>query len=244
MLPILYQSHDLVLYSYPLLMGLGWGVAYQVFFSRADIPKKYGLLLFWGIFISSWIGSKVFFYLTSTSSSESMILTDASFWTGGGFVFYGGLIFVLIYLGLYKLLKFPLSLQTLWSMLPALTLGHAIGRLGCLLAGCCYGAVTDWWWGIELHGAHRHPTQLLEAVGLFILSICLIKMKAGRRSFALYFLGYGILRFVVELLRGDEIRGIWGPLTPSQWISLGLIILGCGLFSFRKFMKLSFSKPN
>lgn len=243
MLPILYQNHDLILYSYPLLMGLGWGVAYQVFFSKADIPKKYGLILFWGIFVSAWIGSKLFFYLTSATSSEFMLLSEVSFWTGGGFVFYGGLIFVLLYLALYKLLKFPLSLQTLWSMLPALTFGHAIGRIGCLLAGCCYGAITDWWWGIDLHGSHRHPTQILEAAGLFILSFGLLKMKAGPRSFAFYFVGYGVLRFFVELLRGDGIRGQWGPMTPSQWVSIGLIVLGLGLSFSRQFKYLSFFKP-
>jgi phosphatidylglycerol:prolipoprotein diacylglycerol transferase len=243
MLPILFQNHDLILYSYPLLMGLGWGVAYQVFFSRVQISPIYGQLLFWGIFLSSWIGSKLFFYFTTTPNYKNDLLLEPSFWTGGGFVFYGGLLFALVFLGLYKLLKFPLTVQNLWAMLPALTLGHAIGRIGCFLAGCCYGSETSAWWGIHLHGANRYPTQLIESLGLFIISFYLFKSRASQKSFSVYFIGYGILRFGIELLRGDEIRGFWGSLTPSQWISLFLISLGFILLLSKQFGRLQFLQP-
>jgi len=243
MLPILFQNHDLILYSYPLLMGLGWGVAYQVFFSRVQIRPIYGQFLFWGIFLSSWIGSKLFFYFTSTTEYKNALLFEASFWTGGGFVFYGGLLFALVFLGLYKLLKFPLTVQNVWAMLPALTLGHAIGRIGCLLAGCCYGIETSAWWGIHLHGANRYPTQLIESLGLFVISFYLLRSRASLKSFSVYFIGYGVLRFGIELLRGDEIRGLWGPLTPSQWISLGLILLGFFLLIHQKIGKLQSLQP-
>lgn len=242
MLPILYQNRDLILYSYPLLMGLGWGIAYQVFFASADVKTKYAQILFWGIFISSWMGSKLFFYLTTESLNDQEILTQASFWTGGGFVFYGGFIFVMLFLAIYKLLRLPLNLNTLWAMLPAVTLGHAIGRIGCLLAGCCFGKETDLWWGIELHGAHRHPTQALESIGLLIISAFLLKSKRSLSSFAIYFLGYGLLRFSIEVLRGDEIRGLWGLFTPSQWISLLLIVTGLILFIYNKFYRLGIAK--
>ena len=243
MLPILYQNHDLILYSYPLLMGLGWGVAYQLFFAKADITPKYGQILFWGIFLSSWIGSKLFFYFTTESINQQDILSQASFWTGGGFVFYGGLIFALLFLGIYKILKLPLTMQTLWAMLPAVTLGHAIGRIGCLLAGCCFGSKTDLWWGIELHGSHRHPTQVLESLGLFLLAFLMFKARASIKSFAVYFMGYGIIRFGIEMLRGDEIRGMWGPLTPSQWISMVMILGGFILLGLKNFRQLAKLKP-
>ena len=84
-------------------MGLGWGVAYQLFFAKVDIGQKYSQFLFWGIFLSSWLGSKLFFYFTSDSGQTGNILSQASFWTGGGFVFYGGLIFALIFIAAYKL---------------------------------------------------------------------------------------------------------------------------------------------
>jgi len=221
-------------------MGIGWGIAYQLFFAKADLKPKYGQLLFWGIFISAWIGSKVFFYLTTQDLSDQGLLTQGSFWTGGGFVFYGGLIFGLLFLALYKLCRLPLTLQTLWAILPALTAGHAIGRIGCLLAGCCFGSETEAWWGIHLHGASRHPTQILESLGLSLLLIYLLKARRSVGSFAVYFLGYGVLRFGVESLRGDSIRGLWGILTPSQWISIFMMLIGASLIVSPKFKTLKF----
>lgn len=237
MLPILFQSPELILYSYPLLMGLGWGIGYQVFFAKIpeNYPRWQAQLLFWGCFVFAWIGAKFLFLLTIPNNLFLGLLTESTFWTGGGFVFYGGLLGGLFFLFLFRyIFKLRLDAQIFWPIIPALSLGHGIGRIGCLLAGCCFGEVTDAWWGVYLHGAHRHPTQLLEAMGLLALGIYSLKRKKAASSLASdYLLGYGFLRFGVELLRGDEIRGEWGVLTPSQWISLGLILAGL-ILKFRK----------
>lgn len=232
MLPILYQSPEFTLYSYPLLMGIGWGMGYQIFFSEEKRSSLESKILFWGIFISAWIGAKLLFLLT-TDHLPANIITQTSFWTGGGFVFYGGLIGAIIFLALFNLWK-RLSSSDLYPMVLALTIGHGIGRLGCFLAGCCFGSETDWWWGVHLHGADRHPTQLLEALGLFALGLYIHKNKNNSRSLMVYLISYGLLRFVVELLRGDEIRGQWGFLTPSQWISIVLIFIGISLLFISK----------
>ncbi len=229
-------------------MGLGWGVAYQLFFSRIDLAGKLAQLLFWGIFVFAWIGSKLFFLLNSTHDRAGSLASDLSFWTGGGFVFYGGLLFGLGFVGLWRM-RWPLSLKTLWALLIALTFGHAIGRIGCFLAGCCYGAPTTWAWGIFLHGTHRHPTQLLEAFALLVLGWVLVKAHERKAAVSLYFISYGVIRFVIEILRGDEIRGLWGPLTPSQWISLLLILGGIfinkfGLLGKVETFKSSFAKKD
>jgi phosphatidylglycerol:prolipoprotein diacylglycerol transferase len=237
MLPILYQSDSFILYSYPLMMGLGWGIAYQIFF--ALIPPELGRsraqLLFWGIFLSAWLGAKALFLLTIPSEISQTLLREASFWTGGGFVFFGGLLAGVAFVLLYRLSGLYLSPGVLWAMLPALVFGHALGRVGCFLAGCCFGKVTDWWWAVPMAGEHRHPTQLIEALGLFILGAYLLRSKRGKLwLLGCYFLSYGLLRFGVETLRGDLIRGSWGQLTPSQWISLGLMASGAiFLFKFR-----------
>ena len=231
MLPILFQSNNLIIYSYPLLMGLGWGIAYQIYFGLLgeSVPRKQGMFLYWGIFLSSWIGAKVLFYLTLPSGSES-ILTNSNFWLGGGFVFYGGLLGGMIFLLALLLLKFPLNTNNFWPVLPALTMGHAIGRIGCLLAGCCFGKETDFFWGIFLHGHYRHPTQLLEALFLFGMSFHLLKSKKPKAILLTqYFCAYGVQRFIIEMLRGDAIRGYWWALTPSQWISIFLVVLGVTL---------------
>lgn len=232
MFPILYQSPDLILYSYPLLMGIGWGVGYQIFFSLVQISRLKAQALFWGIFLSAWLGAKLLFVLTS---GETSYLTSASFWTGGGFVFFGGLLAGAAFLGLFKVAYRSLKLEQLWPILPALTIGHAIGRVGCLLAGCCFGKPTNLFWGIYLHDHNRHPTQLLESLGLFILGAYLLKSKKSKTTLVTtYLLAYGSLRFLIEGLRGDAIRGQWGYITPSQAISLTMIILGLALFKYRK----------
>lgn len=229
MLPVLYSSQDFILYSYPLLMGLGWGVAYQVFMSLwpESSSRFHAQILFWGSFIFSWVGAKLLFLITLPQELSQLYLTDTSFWTGGGFVFYGGLIGGLVFLLIYKAFKLPLHAQNFWPIVPAITFGHAIGRIGCFLAGCCYGKPTEWWWGVFLHEAYRHPTQILESLGLLLLGFYLLKAKLSiKRKASDYLIWYGLVRFGVEILRGDAVRGEWGLLTPSQWISLAFILAG------------------
>jgi phosphatidylglycerol:prolipoprotein diacylglycerol transferase len=222
-------------------MGLGWGVGYQIFFSHIDpaFSKIKAQLLFWGIFLFAWIGAKVLFYLTYPKDDTSFI-SQMSFWTGGGFVFYGGFIGALIFLGAYKIFDRKFQARDLWPLLPALAFGHGIGRIGCLLAGCCFGKPTSFFWGIYLHDHYRHPTQLLEAIGLFIIGFYLLKSKAPRiLLIGHYLISYGILRLVIESLRGDVVRGLWGPLSPSQWVSYVLVVAGTSVIFLNKNKRLS-----
>lgn len=231
MLPILFQNNSFILYSYPLFMGLGWGIGYQIFFEF--LPETFTRLraqiLFWGLFVFAWLGAKIFFLYTVPHDLSASLMQESSFWLGGGFVFYGGFLGGLFYLLILKGLKFPLDRKILLSIIPALTIGHAVGRFGCFLAGCCYGKETDWWWGIPLHGAHRHPTQLLEFLFLLSLGIYSLRSKS-KHLISTYLVCYGLIRLFIEALRGDLIRGEWGMLTPSQWISLALV--GAGAFIF------------
>lgn len=234
MLPILFQSNGIVFYSYPLFMGLGWGIAYQILFELlpADFTRFRAQVLFWGVFAFTWIGAKFFFLYTIPVELSSSLVQETSFWLGGGFVFYGGFFGGLLYLAILKGLRFPVSKEILWPMVPALTIGHAVGRFGCFLAGCCYGKETEFFWGIHLHGAQRHPTQLLEFFLLLSLGVYLLRSQASKKLLiSVYLVSYGVIRIFIEVLRGDEIRGMWGPLTPSQWISLGLIIAGVFIYS-------------
>jgi phosphatidylglycerol:prolipoprotein diacylglycerol transferase len=236
MLPILYQNRDLILYSYPLLMGLGWGIGYQIFFANLapSLSKLRAQFLFWGIFVCAWLGAKLLFYFTYPKD-KILLLDQVSFWTGGGFVFYGGFIGALVFLVLYKLIDKKFMAADLWPMLPALAIGHGIGRIGCLLAGCCYGKPTDLFWGIYLHDHYRHPTQLLEAVGLLTLGVYLLTSKASRTLLISHYLVvYGLLRLGIEGLRGDVVRGHWGALSPSQWISIILILAGISCWKANK----------
>jgi phosphatidylglycerol:prolipoprotein diacylglycerol transferase len=232
MLPILLETPSFILYSYPLMFGLAWGVGYQILLAyQAELKlstiKIYLLLL--TMFTSSWVGAKLFFLYTLPVSYRNDLATESSFWMGGGLVFLGGLIFALIAFFIWKKAT-GFSFKYAFPMLLALVWGHAIGRLGCLLAGCCYGATTKLPWAIHLHGENRHPTQAYEIILLvftaIVLSMDYKRFQNVTRSLLIYFSLYGLGRFIIEIFRGDEIRGQWGPFTPSQWVGLVMFVFG------------------
>lgn len=123
-------------------------------------------------------------------------------------------------------------------IVPAIPLAHAIGRIGCFLAGCCYGRIVDTPISVCYHnpiggapvGVPVFPIQLVEsACNILVFVILLIytrkRLKAGSVLF-LYAILYGIERFCLEYFRADEIRGIFLGLSTSQWISIAMIIFG------------------
>ena len=110
-----------------------------------------------------------------------------------------------------------------------ITIAHGFGRVGCFMAGCCYGIETDSWLGVQFpHLAHAvYPTQLFEALFLFALSAILFYIAIKKRSaytLPLYLLSYGIFRFCLEFLRGDNRGELLSSLSPSQWFSIIAII--------------------
>ena len=122
---------------------------------------------------------------------------------------------------------------------PAIAAGHALGRIGCLLGGCCFGCEWHGPWAITYTdpmapASHpsvpRHPVPLYEAFGLIVLALAfaLWPMKRvgdGRRALA-YVALYAVLRFSVELLRGDAVRGLaFGLVSTSQLVSLAFFAL-------------------
>lgn len=241
MLPILIETSWLTLFSYPLFMGLGWGSAYaftRYIFEKYELSGRGLPLLFIAMFVSSWIGAKVFFLWFSASDKFSQYLYADNFWLGGGFVFYGGFIFSLITYFMLTIAFKKLEFRHSKYLAPGLALGHAIGRIGCFLTGCCFGEVCDLPWAIHMHGFERHPVQLYEAAGLFVLFWLMLRMlkqqQSNIRVFCTYILFYSSLRFVVEFFRGDIVRGIHTySLSTSQWVSLALI--GLTLIAWQKF---------
>lgn len=212
------------IYSYPLMVGMAWALGYIISHylnKKQEKPLRGFDFLFFCLFLFSFLGSKLTFLFTSGEYSSLAI--NSSFWLGGGFVFYGGAILAGLCLYLYKYI-FKVSVQDFYVFLPALCIAHGVGRVGCFLAGCCYGETTQVFWSVFLHGAHRHPTPLYETIFLFLLGLFLYHQFQQRKDalFIKYLIGYASWRFMVEFFRGDILRGVYGELSFSQYISLVL----------------------
>lgn len=145
---------------------------------------------------------------------------------------FGGVIgFLIPYFIMRKNVKFDITPILIVAPI-CITLGHGIGRIGCFLAGCCYGKETDSWIGIDFPNdglGKVIPTQLIEAIFLFLLTIVMVILliiKEFKYNFLVYLGSYAIFRFVIEFYRGDE-RGVALILSPSQ---IWCIIIILGLF--------------
>ena len=176
----------------------------------------------------------------------------------GDITFLGGLIGgVATFLGLYFLYMYVIRPKnsvkffsgemnaTLTDALPFIPIGivvaHALGRLGCFFAGCCYGKPTDAWFGLPCAAGYDGnviPTQLFEMFFLLILAavmaVLFYKYKFNY-NFAVYCIAYGIWRFVLEFFRNDH-RGqfLGSALTPSQIWSIVLVVFGIFYFYLYK----------
>lgn len=228
-------------------MGLSWGVGYYLtkyLFEKKNEDTSGLVALFIGIFITSWIGAKVFFLVFSSNNKIYQYMYANYFWLGGGFVFYGGLLFGLAYYLIYSCYFKKIDFKKSYLLAPGLIFGHAIGRVGCFLTGCCYGSQCALPWKVYMDGMFRHPVQLYEAFALFALGYFSLKWidreDAHQKVLSNYLLYYSILRFVVEFFRGDEIRGIyWLSLSTSQLVSVALF----GIAAVLKLREILKSRP-
>ncbi len=133
---------------------------------------------------------------------------------------------------------------------PSITIAHAFGRLGCTFAGCCHGAETDAWYGIwmytnEFGHAKVVPTQLFECLFLVALTAIMLVLYFRFKfnyNFGVYAIAYGIWRCVIEIFRDDYRGSFIGSLSPSQFWSIIMIILGVGYFFLQYFVLSKFMK--
>lgn len=142
-----------------------------------------------------------------------------------GFVFYGGFIGIVIAFYIYCR-QFKLSFGRVMELIaPAVPLFHFFGRIGCYTAGCC-------------GGVNGFPLQFVEAAGNLVIFIVIIYIQDKHpefpKTFPLYIIIYGCMRFVIEFFRGDPERGFVGPLSVSQWIAIVLIVFALRIIFYKK----------
>lgn len=161
-----------------------------------------------------------------------------------GFVVYGGIIAGALSAMVYCRRKKLVFMDYFNLVAPCIALAQGFGRIGCFLAGCCYGKTTSSFLGVVFPegslapaGVRVLPTQLFSSAGDFLIVLILLiydkKRPRSGNTGALYLLLYGAGRFVLEFLRADE-RGAVGILSTSQLISIFVIALAVYLIVGRK----------
>ena len=226
------------IHGYGLMIAIGIIAAFTVSSRRA---KKVGLddeaIWTMGLIavIFGFVGAKLLYYLTILPDiiKDPSILKNFS----GGLVIYGGIIGGLLSAWIYCRRKKYSFLSYADVVLPTVALAQGFGRIGCFLAGSCYGKVTDGPLYIVFtnsdyapNGVHLIPTQLissaLDFLNFAVLSVIFRKQreKTGVTTVC-YLLFYCTGRFIIEFFRGDLARGSVGVLSTSQFISILVAVL-------------------
>lgn len=247
MLPKLFSIGPFTVYSYGLMTAIGIFAAIglgEYLMKKIKLAEE-GFLLGMGIacVIGGYACSKILFWLTTLPEiiENPRLLLDFS----GGYVVYGGLIGGVLTGYLYCRKKGTDFWKVFDLAVPAVALAQFFGRIGCFLAGCCYGKPTESVCGVVFHNSlyapadeKLFPIQLVSS-GLnllnFIFLYFLWKKMRGRAGVtgAAYIITYSIGRFFLEYFRGDLERGSVGVLSTSQFIAIFTLLIGFVMMFFR-----------
>ena len=238
-----------IFHMYGLMIAVGILACFCVFTlcsKKFKVEDKFIDFVFFNAIVAIGLG---FGAAALFQATYNYIENPAGGFKFGGITFIGGLIggvasFLIGYAIFRKRYKGRIS--DILSIAPcSILIAHAFGRIGCFFAGCCHGAETDAWYGIYMyagslgHHAKVVPTQLFEAIFLFALfAVCLILLlkKKFRYNMSVYLIAYGIFRFINEYLRADHRGELIPGVTPSQFWSILMVIIGVGLIFFMKWL--------
>lgn len=229
----LFSIGPFTVHGYGLMIGIGVLCCIFMGMRRA---KKYGMneetvidIALFGL-AAGFLGAKLLYIIVEF---KAFISDPWSVLGSEGFVVYGGISAGVAAAIIYCRVKGLVFLEYFDLLSPCIALAQGFGRIGCFLAGCCYGRETDSFLGVEFPpeslapaGVKLLPTQLFSSAGDFCIMGILLwhykrRRRAGDTGFC-YMLLYGVGRFFIEMLRNDD-RGNVGSLSTSQFISLFII---------------------
>lgn len=200
-------------------------------------------------FLGGFMGAKLLYFVTASNEIEWNRLGDLEYFNAimkSGFVFYGGLIGGILFMFIFGKVHKIDSLTYIERFIFVLPYIHSFGRVGCFMAGCCYGRPYDGPGAVvypegsfAISGVKLFPVQIVEAIILLVISVVMLIIQIRRDAhyqLETYILLYSIARFVLEFFRYDEIRGIYWGLSTSQWISIVLLFVSVFLI-YRKTIK-------
>ncbi|HTR40651.1 MAG TPA: prolipoprotein diacylglyceryl transferase [Pseudomonadales bacterium] len=253
MYPIALKLGPLTIHSYGIMVALAFLFGYWTATLRArreNISSDAIITVVTWLMVGSIIGARAV-YVTTYWHEEfaGQPWTEIFAIWHGGLVYYGGLIGGLVAGALCLWWKRLPFWKTADVLAPSIALGSFFGRAGCLLNGCCYGRPTDLPWAIKFTNplAHElsntplnvpvHPTQIYDGLlnlALYAFLAWLFRHKKfDGEIIATYLICYAITRSIVEHFRGDysNLHYHFG-LTPAQWVSVPMFIIGLALAAF------------
>lgn len=246
MFPRLFHIGSFNLPTYGFLVSLGVLVGLLISVRNSekeginpDTAWNFGII----VVLAGIVGAKILYIINdwgTYSAHPGEIFSFSTLQAGG--VFSGGLLGAFAAAAWYIRKHRMPALATCDAFAPGLAMGHAIGRVGCFAAGCCWGKPTHHWWGVtftnplaaSLVGTPLNealePTQLFESAAelaiFFALMYMLKRKKFDGQVFGAYLFLYGVARFFLEFIRDDPGRGSVGIMTGTQLISVCLVITG------------------
>lgn len=236
------------IYSYGFLIAVGVIAAFYAAEFRA---KKLGLdservwpLGGWCA-VGGFLGAKLMYVITEWKNlfSGELSFSDIMY----GFVVYGGIILGIFSGYLYTRIKKLNFLQYFDLVMPSIALAQGFGRLGCFMAGCCYGKETTAWYGMKFQDSVYHsmrnvkviPTQLVMSIADFahfviLIFIAKVMKKKGKDGVVAgcYLTFYSIGRFLIEFLRDDPRGPVFSIFSVSQCISFASFLAGAGMLCY------------
>lgn len=237
----LFSIGKFTIHGYGLMIAIGILCCVAMASYRA---KKNGLdpeaIVDIGIYgvIGGFLGAKILYVIVEF---KTFIRDPKTVLGSEGFVVYGGIIAGFLTAIVYCRIKKLYFLEYFDLAVASISMAQGFGRIGCFLAGCCYGVETEGPLAVIFtdsqfapNGVALVPTQLYSSVFDFLnfAVLCLLarKNKVSGRISALYLIIYSVGRFIIEFFRGDLIRGQVGTLSTSQFIAIFVIIFGIALF--------------
>jgi phosphatidylglycerol:prolipoprotein diacylglycerol transferase len=220
---------------YGIMVGLGFLSALALcgqLCRERDLDYEYPYKLIWWIFPFSLIGARIYFLIFNGMDSFWDIIR---IWDGG-LAIYGGVIGGFIGLIICSIINKKSIIKTTDVVVPVLALGQAFGRIGCIFGKCCYGNLVTskalQWFpiAIKVHGEYHYATNFYESLlnlgSFFGLTVLLRKINIKGFNTCAYLVGYGLIRFILEMFRAEEQTLYIGSYPVSQLLSLILLIGG------------------
>ena len=235
---------------YHFFWTLSWCLGLGIFAkvrSAHHLSPAQTLVVGIGVLLSAIVGGRIFFFLNHPTKN---IWQSFSF-ENGGLVLWGSILFSTAFVFLFSIFPQKTGKQSFgelldevsWSAAPSI----ALGRVGCFFQGCCHGRLCSMEWrggiyhspfldriGVTYHSPLSSaeildlalvPVQLIESIGLLAVLILQYRLRKRLHPSFVFASFYAVLRFFLEFLRGDNIRGIWGPLSSAQWLCFGMMIV-------------------